>query len=128
MPAADIHYEAFGPASFKRAVLNPAALPALSAASPAAAALAAGSAKHLVQFQNSGTGMEWNEKFDSLLSLLESCDIPVESGCRAGNCGTCALALHSGKVRYTEQPAASLSPGECLPCVCVPEGPLILRA
>ncbi len=103
----DLHYEAFGPSSVKKAAL------------PAEASHAAPTAS--VVFKQSETTAPWNGSVASLLELGEANDIPLASGCRTGNCGMCATRLLAGHVRYATPPAAPLDPGFCLTCVATPE-------
>lgn len=81
-----------------------------------------------VQFASSGKSIGWDAGYECLLDLAEANGISVESGCRAGNCGTCALAVKSGTVTYPEPPDMEPDIGMCLPCVCIPDGPLVLDA
>lgn len=62
-----------------------------------------------------------------LLDALEAQGIPVEAGCRTGNCGSCVAKLRSGRVRYTRQPGCGLQDGEVALCVAVPETALNLE-
>ncbi|MFN0019395.1 MAG: 2Fe-2S iron-sulfur cluster-binding protein, partial [Pirellulaceae bacterium] len=81
-----------------------------------------------VRFDLSGVTAPWTTNVESLLELAEAHQIPVESGCRAGNCGTCAMSIKSGKVAYSTPPGSPPPAGMCLPCICVPSGPLVLQA
>lgn len=81
-----------------------------------------------VQFASSGKAIAWDPGYECLLDMAEANGINVESGCRAGNCGTCALAVKSGTVKYSEPPDLVPDVGMCLPCVCIPDGPVVLDA
>jgi hypothetical protein len=52
----------------------------------------------------------------------------MESGCRAGSCGSCLCAVKSGRVRYIEEPGNPLVSGSCYTCIAVPDGDLELEA
>ncbi|MGI8981243.1 MAG: 2Fe-2S iron-sulfur cluster-binding protein [Pirellulaceae bacterium] len=122
-----IHFEAFGPASVKRVnqvVARPQHCGGVNAANPIDVVMEAPE----VRFDLSGVTAPWTEKIESLLQLAEAHHIPVESGCRAGNCGTCAMPIKSGKVVYSTPPGSQPPAGVCLPCICVPDGPLVLQA
>ena len=80
-----------------------------------------------VSFIESDEMALWSSNYESLLELAEAHDIPIESGCRAGSCGTCETAIISGKVRYLTGQQVSCNPGCCLPCIAVPDGPLELE-
>ena len=114
--SADIHFEAFGPASVR---------------------LLAGDAKVqgavadqaiAVHFQRSGRTLTWTGKQSNLLDFAEAHGIQVESGCRSGSCGSCVSTLVSGAVDYDRAPDYDLAPGQCLLCVGKPRAPLALDA
>jgi hypothetical protein len=111
---ADIHYEAFGPASVR--------LPGV--ADPAAAAVA----EVEVQFQRSGRTLLWNGQDASLLDFAERHGIDVESGCRSGGCGSCETRLLEGTVQYDHAPDHDVAAGHCLLCVGRPTSALVLVA
>lgn len=109
----DIHYESFGPAS-----LTKRDIPVV--ASPQAA--------RTVTFSKSGIRLPWDPAADSLLAFAEANGIDVESGCRAGSCGTCQTRLEAGDVEYRQQADVDVAPGHCLLCISVPRGNLTLAA
>ncbi len=115
VPEPNVHFEAFGPASVKKAKPKPAED---AAAAPAEAME--------VEFAKSGKKLAWDPSFDSLLEFAESNGIAMDSGCRAGNCGTCITAVKSGDVKYVEEPGSAPEAGSCLVCVSVPKGNLVL--
>ena len=113
MPDTDIHFEAFGPATVKKTK----------------AETQAGDAPTVeVVFDRSGKTIQWDPSADSLLTFAEDNGIVIESGCRAGNCGTCVTAIKSGEVTYVAEPGATPEDGSCLTCVSVPKTPLTLDA
>ncbi|MCR9280178.1 MAG: 2Fe-2S iron-sulfur cluster-binding protein [Rhodobacteraceae bacterium] len=114
VPDSDIHFEAFGPASVK------------TVKSPASSREAAESVQ--VEFSRSGKKVAWHEQDGTLLDLAERNGIRVASGCRAGNCGTCATALKEGDVTYVTRPASSPAQGSVLMCIACPGGNVILDA
>jgi ferredoxin-NADP reductase len=114
VPQADIHYEAFGPASVK--------LPG-TAEGPASAVAAVE-----VRFHRSGRTLAWDGRDGSLLEFAERHGIEVESGCRSGSCGSCETRLLEGEVRYDHAPDHDVAPGHCLLCVGRPSSPLVLEA
>jgi len=114
VPVADIHYEAFGPASVK--------VPgAAVAAAPTATAVE-------VRFQRSGRTLNWDGRDASLLDFAERHGVGVESGCRSGGCGSCETRLLEGKVQYDHAPDHDVAPGHCLLCVGRPSSPLVVDA
>ncbi|NOT01501.1 MAG: 2Fe-2S iron-sulfur cluster binding domain-containing protein, partial [Phycisphaerales bacterium] len=118
VPDERIYFEAFGPASVK-----PAKPPAAAAAALAPAAVSA-----KVAFARSGKSFPWSGESKSLLAFAESNGVAMESGCRAGNCGSCLVAVKSGKVRYLQPPGATVEPGSCLTCISVPDGDVTIDA
>lgn len=110
-----VHFEAFGPATVKKA---PAAE---SAAGPAAGAIE-------VTFAKSGKTGAWTAATGSILDLADSCGVTIDSGCRAGNCGTCVTALKQGEISYINPPGSPPMEGSCLACIAVPKSALVLDA
>ena len=114
MPVADIHYEAFGPASVK-----------LPGAPEAAAPVVAGVE---VKFQRSGRTLVWTGQDASLLDFAERHGVEVESGCRSGGCGSCETRMLDGSVKYEHTPDHDVAAGHCLLCVGRPATSLVLEA
>lgn len=112
----DIHHEAFGPASTRSAPPAPSADP-----SPAGTSIE-------VAFRRSARTLVWDGQDANLLEFAERHDISVESGCRAGSCGSCEVRVVSGKIRYAQQPEHEVAPGHCLLCVGVPDSRLEIDA
>ena len=117
VPDERIFFEAFGPASIKRSS---------ESGGDSAADVAADEA--LVTFTKSNKSGNWNTDYSSLLEMAEANNIEVESGCRAGSCGTCELGLLKGKVNYPPGQTPDCPPGACLPCIAKPAGPVELEA
>lgn len=84
--------------------------------------------KASVHFRQSNCLAEFDAHYSNLLSLASSSKIAIQSGCRTGACGSCAVKLLQGKVRYTTKPQYALKPTEILPCVCVPDGDIVVDA
>ena len=113
VPKTSIHFEAFGPATVKKCTTN-----SKSEDVP----------KIDVSFTKSGKVFSWDPNLTSLLELAENNGIPLDSGCRAGNCGTCLTAIKSGEVSYVGEPGSLPEEGSCLACIAVPKGDLTLDA
>jgi len=109
-----IHTEAFGPSAVKKTNPRPVVD---SNGSPVG-----------ITFAKSQTTINWDPGCDSILDFAEAHDIEIESGCRAGNCGTCAVAVKSGEVQYVQEPSGECQTGTCLPCICVPSESMVLDA
>jgi len=114
VPVADIHYEAFGPASVRLAGLPEVPAPAADAFE--------------VKFHRSSRTLSWDGRDASLLDFAERHGIEVESGCRSGGCGSCETRLAEGSVQYEHAPDHDVAPGHCLLCVGRPSSNLVLEA
>jgi ferredoxin-NADP reductase len=116
VPDAHVNFEAFGPASVKpkkKVEDKPA-----DANAPAIN----------IEFSISGKTLKWDGSSDSILDFAEDNGITMESGCRAGNCGTCITAVKSGDISYSIEPGSAPEEGSCLTCICVPKQDLVLDA
>ena len=120
VPEKNIHFEAFGPATVKKAA------PDKNPEEKAADAAAAEGIE--VVFAKSGKTCAWDPEADSLLDFAEENDVVIDFGCRAGNCGTCITAIRSGDVTYVVEPGAAPESGSCLACISVPKSSLTLDA
>ena len=84
--------------------------------------------QHNVLFRQSGANARFESSHCSLLVCAGKNKVSLESGCRTGACGSCAVKLLCGKVRYTREPQFDMQSNEILPCVCVPESDLEVDA
>lgn len=119
VPDARIHFEAFGPASVKRRnAVAPlvSSLPTQASDEPA-----------VVTFAKTGKQLPWQSGGGTLLDFAESHGIAVNSGCRAGGCGSCQTTIRSGEVIYQQAPDFDPEPGTCLLCVCTPKTSVTLE-
>lgn len=116
VPDSHLHFEAFGPLSVKRVGKAIAGTPVLVAQQPC------------VTFRKSGMALSWDGSQSSLLDLAEQAGVVIASGCRAGNCGTCVVAVQEGEVRYIQPPGTPPEARTCLTCIAQPKGDLVLDA
>ncbi len=114
-PEDDVHFEAFGPASVKKVQKSEA--PASSEG-----------AGVKVEFARSGKSVVWDSESANLLELADANGVRINSGCRAGNCGTCATAVKQGKVSYVTKPSSKPAQGSALVCIACPDGDIVLDA
>ena len=114
VPVADIHFEAFGPATVR-----------LPGAVEADVADLAGIG---IRFTRSGRTLDWDGQDATLLDFAERHGIAVESGCRSGGCGSCETRVLAGSVSYANPPDHAPAAGHCLLCVGRPASPLVLEA
>ena len=115
VPDKNIHFETFGPSSVKKVapVMKPEATdqPGFS-----------------VQFKKSGKTVKWVGGTTNLLELAEANGISIPSGCRAGSCGTCQVAVFSGDVAYLDKSDFETNPGTRLTCIGAPKSDVVLDA
>lgn len=121
VPDSRIHFEAFGPASIQRKKTA-------AATHGGASGEAAVAADIMVTFAKSGTQVAWQADAGTLLDFAEANGMHVESGCRAGGCGSCQTTITSGEVTYRQTPDFDPEPGTCLLCVCTPKTSVTLEA
>jgi ferredoxin len=91
-------------------------------------AAAVDTAPRSVHFKQSNATARFDNSQSSLLGCAAKNQVNLESGCRTGACGSCAIRLLHGKVRYTREPQFQLKSNEILPCVCIPESDLVVDA
>lgn len=119
VPDSHIHFEAFGPASIQRKKAS------TSAGAPGAADVAT---DIMVTFAKSGKQVIWQADAGTLLDFAEANGMRVDSGCRAGGCGSCQTTITAGEVTYRQTPDFDPEPGTCLLCVCTPKTSVTLEA
>ena len=82
---------------------------------------------YCVSFAKSGVTAQWTDKSGSLLEFGEKHGLSLDSGCRAGQCESCAVGVESGSFQHLLDVAAE-EEGRCLICQAVPTGNLVLDA
>jgi uncharacterized protein len=115
VPKDRIHTEAFGPAAVRK-----------PAAETTTVRGKQSKTKLTVKFSRSGKTVAWDPTADNLLNLAQSNGIAIDSGCRAGSCGTCLVAVKEGSTECCVD--ADCPDGSCLTCVSVPVGNITLDA
>lgn len=113
VPEDAIHFEAFGPASVMTTRDSDLLKEALGS---------------LVKFSPQQAPVVWDGAHASLLELAEATGVPVGSGCRAGNCGACRVRIVEGQVAALRKPGVETAEDECLACISLPKGPVLLEA
>ncbi len=111
VPVNNIHYEAFNSDTIKKLM---------------AAELTETESNIQVTFERSQKTLQWNPAAGSLLNFAEENGIMLDSGCRAGNCGTCLTAIKRGLVNYVVEPGTKPEARSCLTCISVPKTDLTL--
>ncbi len=116
VPEKDVHFEAFGPATVKKKTAAPTASETVFLS------------KLQVTFARSGKTLRWEPAAGNLLEFAQAQGVRIDSGCCAGSCGSCLVAIKSGSVDYLKPPDAEPEQGTCLTCICRPKGDLVLDA
>ncbi len=116
VPEKDVHFEAFGPATVKKKTVAPTASETVHLA------------KLEVTFSRTGKTVRWEPSAGNLLDFARSQNVKIDSGCCAGSCGSCSVAIKSGAVDYITPPTSTPEAGTCLTCVCRPKGNLVIDA
>nr|WP_042181646.1 molybdopterin-dependent oxidoreductase [Kibdelosporangium sp. MJ126-NF4]CEL13434.1 Anaerobic dimethyl sulfoxide reductase chain A [Kibdelosporangium sp. MJ126-NF4]CTQ99123.1 Anaerobic dimethyl sulfoxide reductase chain A (EC 1.8.5.3) [Kibdelosporangium sp. MJ126-NF4] len=81
-----------------------------------------------VHFGRSGRTLRWHRADGTLLDLAGRAGITLPSGCRVGQCESCAVPLLAGQVAHLIAPAEDLADNTCLTCQAVPLTDLTLDA
>ena len=118
VPKEKIHMEAFGAASVK----------VRSKIKGNAASKDQKVEEYNITFSRTGKSLKWHPDSGTLLEFAEANDIIIDSGCRAGNCGTCVTAIRSGELDYLEDPGTVIELGSCLTCIAVPKSDIVVDA
>ncbi len=79
-----------------------------------------------MKFAEGESPIAWDGSHASLLELGESAGLPMEFGCRAGNCGQCLTTVCEGSIQHIKPPGVTLSENQCLTCIAVPQGDIVL--
>ncbi|WP_079127286.1 molybdopterin-dependent oxidoreductase [Streptomyces sp. TP-A0874] len=93
---------------------------------PPPRAIPTGDARHTVTFRASGATLTWTPQDGPLLDLAQRNGLRLPSGCRVGQCESCAVRVLSGAVAHLTDPPDT---GDaCLTCQAVPASDLVLDA
>jgi ferredoxin-NADP reductase len=111
VPDDHVHFEAFGPATVKKVVTDQPDGPVYE-----------------ISFTRSKKKLQWDGSSGNLLDFAEKNDIAMDSGCRAGNCGTCVTAIRSGDIEHISPTGMDVEKGSCLACISVPKSSLEIDA
>jgi anaerobic selenocysteine-containing dehydrogenase/ferredoxin-NADP reductase len=78
-----------------------------------------------VRIDGEDAGFDWSPGHGTLLDAADRAGIGLPSGCRVGQCESCAMTIAEGNVAHLA--AYDGPPDRCLPCIAVPLTPLVLR-
>ncbi|WP_308379952.1 molybdopterin dinucleotide binding domain-containing protein [Streptomyces sp. ISL-43] len=85
-------------------------------------------AEFTVRFARSGTELTWRKGDGTLLAAAEEAAVRLPSGCRVGQCESCAVPVLDGAVTHLVAPSEDLPEDNCLTCQSVPAADLVLDA
>ena len=77
-------------------------------------------ARFQVTFRKSDRELEWTANDGTLLDFAEAHDIPVQGGCRVGQCESCFVRVLKGSVRHSSPDVEPEEDDGCLTCQSVP--------
>lgn len=80
-----------------------------------------------VRFARSGRELRWSGG-ETLLALAERAGLRLPSGCRVGQCESCAVGVLDGSAAHLVEPTEDLPADQCLTCQAVPAEDLTLDA
>lgn len=93
---------------------------------PPPMALPEGDVSHTVTFRASNSTLTWSPREGPLLDLAQRNGLRLPSGCRVGQCESCAVRVLAGSVTHlTEPPEAQ---DACLTCQAFPTTDIVLDA
>lgn len=85
------------------------------------------SQRFAVAFTRSGVTAEWTPDKGSLLSFAEGLGIAMPSGCRVGQCESCAVRVAMGKVERMSGSGPD-EPQMCFACQAIPASEIAIEA
>ncbi|WP_116198404.1 molybdopterin-dependent oxidoreductase [Amycolatopsis circi] len=81
-----------------------------------------------VRFARSGREVTWRAGDGDLLRFAEASGVALPSGCRLGQCESCAVPVLDGTVAHLVAVADDLPADQCLACQAVPTTDVVLDA
>ncbi|WP_406632079.1 molybdopterin-dependent oxidoreductase [Amycolatopsis sp. WGS_07] len=81
-----------------------------------------------VRFARSGREVTWRAGDGDLLRFAEASGVALPSGCRLGQCESCAVPVLEGTVAHLVAVADDLPADQCLSCQAVPTADVVLDA
>jgi ferredoxin-NADP reductase len=80
-----------------------------------------------VTFARSGRTAQWTPQQGSLLSFAEGIGVALPSGCRVGQCESCAVRIAAGTTEHLSGHAPD-EPDVCFACQAIPLSDLVVEA
>ncbi|MFD7812177.1 molybdopterin-dependent oxidoreductase [Streptomyces sp. NPDC059785] len=85
-------------------------------------------ARATVRFARTDRRLTWHREDGTLLRFAEKEGIRLPSGCRLGQCESCAVTVLDGQVAHLVAPPEDLPDDQCLTCQAMPVSDLTLDA
>ena len=82
---------------------------------------------HELRFSRLGKSITWTPGAGTILACAEAAGLSIASGCRVGQCESCALPVLSGEVHHLSD-ASAIDEGQCLTCQAIPVSDVTLDA
>lgn len=86
-----------------------------------------GLATRNIVFARSGRTISWSPEAGGILAAAERAGVALPSGCRVGQCESCAVPIREGQVHHLVE-SDDLEDGMCLTCQAIPLTDLVLDA
>ncbi|MEU5220891.1 molybdopterin-dependent oxidoreductase [Streptomyces sp. NPDC020807] len=83
-------------------------------------------AEYAVTFARTGRSVRWRKGDGTLLALGEAAGVDMPSGCRVGQCESCACTVLKGAAAHLVPPPADFPDSDVLTCQSLPASDLIL--
>lgn len=84
-------------------------------------------ARHRIEFRRSGVVLEWTPAAGSVLDLATRSGVTMASGCRVGQCESCALRLLAGRAMQPDG-LPEMEDGVFLACQMIPMSDIVVDA
>ncbi|WP_237773075.1 molybdopterin-dependent oxidoreductase [Streptomyces luteocolor] len=85
-------------------------------------------ARFTVRFARSGRELTWTGPAGTLLDLGERAGVAMPSGCRVGQCESCACTVLEGRAAHLVDPGDALPDDTVLACQAIPASDVVLDA
>ncbi|AWZ16397.1 hypothetical protein DRB96_33925 [Streptomyces sp. ICC1] len=85
-------------------------------------------ASFTVTFARTGRSTTWKKGDGALLALGEAAGVKMSSGCRVGQCESCACTVLKGSAAHLVTPSDDLPDGDVLTCQSIPTTDLVIDA
>ena len=131
VPEEQVYFEAFGPASVRRKkralVSSTADNNSIENDDFSSNEIDLNQSPFTLHFTQSQQKEIWDPQCESLLEMIESAGIAIDSGCRAGSCRMCETRVLEGEIVTLRPPSTPPSDGHCYACISLPASSVTLE-